>query len=127
MLLGSYRAESAVDLTWATSTDLRERRTFYQYRADRARRSLHGIDTQIAIASKAAIKRNRFVQLAGGTRSLNRDLETKLRTLAGWKPYVTNLLDADPTFVIASYHQLWHVGTRSGCPSTTVRREALAV
>ena len=95
-------------------TDLRERRTFYQYRADRARRSLHGIDTQIAkaeqaIAGKTAIKRNRFVQLAGGTRSLNRDLETKVRTLAGWKPYVTNLLDADPAFVISSYHQLWHV------------------
>ncbi len=94
--------------------DQRQRRTHYQYRAERARRSLHGIDTQIrkaeqAIAGKAAIKRNRFVQLAGGTRSLNRDLETKVRGLAGWKPYVTNLLDADAAYVIASYHQLWHV------------------
>ena len=55
------------------------------------------------------MKRNRFVQLVGGTRILNRDLETKARTLAGWKPYVTNLLDVDATFVISSYHQLWHV------------------
>ncbi len=94
--------------------DQRQRRTHYQYRAERARRSLHGIDTQIrkaeqAIAGKAAVKRNRFVQLTGGTRSLNRDLETKVRALAGWKPYVTNLLDVDAAFVIAAYHQLWHV------------------
>lgn len=30
------------------NADQRERRTYYQYRADRARRSLHGIDTQVA-------------------------------------------------------------------------------
>ncbi|MFZ1911195.1 MAG: IS1634 family transposase [Propionicimonas sp.] len=99
------------------NADQRRRTTYYQYRADRARRSLHGIDTQIAkaekaIAGQAAIKRNRFITLTGGTRTVNRDLETKVRALAGWKPYVTNL-DATAEFVIGAYHQLW------------VRREAL--
>ena len=93
--------------------DQRRRTTYYQYRADRARRSLHGIDTQVAkaekaIAGQAAIKRNRFITLTGGTRTINRSLETKVRALAGWKPYVTNL-DAPAEFVIGAYHQLWHV------------------
>lgn len=95
------------------NADQRHRTIYYQYRADRARRSLHGIDTQVAkaekaIAGQAAIKRNRFVTLTGGTKSINRDLEAKVRALAGWKPYVTNL-DATPEFVIGAYHQLWHV------------------
>ncbi len=93
--------------------DQRRRTTYYQYRADRARRAVHGIDTQVAkaekaIAGQAAIKRNRFVTLTGGTRTVNRDLEAKVRALAGWKPYVTNL-DATAEFVIGAYHQLWHV------------------
>ena len=76
-----------------TKTDPRRRTIFYQYRADRAKRTLKGIDQQIGKAEKAvaagpaAIKRNRFVQLAGGTRSVNRDLETKARALAGLKGY----------------------------------------
>lgn len=96
------------------NADQRKRVTFYQYRAERARRTLHGIDTQIAKAEKAItgqvpIKRNRFVTITGGTRTLNRDLEAKARALAGWKPYVTNLLEADPSYVIDAYHQLWHI------------------
>ena len=56
--------------------DQRRRATFYQYRADRARRTLHGIDQQVAKAEKAVagqgpIKRNRFVTLTGG-RTVNR-------------------------------------------------------
>lgn len=72
-------------------SDQRRRTIFYQYRADRARRSLKGIDEQIAKAERAvaagpaAIKRNRFVQLSGGTRTVNRDLEAKVRALAGLK------------------------------------------
>jgi hypothetical protein len=94
--------------------DQRRRTTLYQYKTDRARRLLHGIDQQVAKAEKAvaghaAIKRNRFVTLTGGTRAVNRDLETKARALAGWKPYVTNLLDADPAWVIGAYHQLWRI------------------
>lgn len=96
-----------------TKADLRRRTTYYQYRADRARRVGHGIDTQVAkaekaVAGQAAIKRNRFITLSGGTRTINRELETKARALAGWKPYVTNL-DAPAEFVIGAYHQLWHI------------------
>ena len=96
-----------------TKADPRTRTTYYQYRTGRARRSLHGIDTQVAkaekaVAGQAAIKRNRFVTLSGGTRAVNRSLEAKARALAGWKPYVTNL-DAPADFVIEAYHRLWHV------------------
>jgi hypothetical protein len=94
--------------------DLRRRTTLYQYKTDRARRVMHGIDQQVAkavkaVAGQAALKRNRFVTLTGGTRAVNRDLETKARALAGWKPYVTNILDADPAWVIGAYHQLWRI------------------
>jgi Transposase DDE domain len=96
-----------------TKTDQRRRRAYYQFKADRARRTLRGIDTQVAkaekaVAGQAPIKRNRFISVEGGTRSVNRDLETKARALAGWKPYITNL-DADPAYIIGSYHQLWHI------------------
>ena len=69
---------------------------YYQYRHDRARRTLRGIDEQVAKAEKAVagpvpVKRNRFIRLAGGTRTVNRELEAKARALAGLKGYVTNL------------------------------------
>ncbi len=96
------------------NADKRKRTIFYQYRADRARRTLKGIDTQIgkaekAVAGKTAVKRNRFVQLAGGTRTVNRDLEAKARALAGLKGYITNLDAPTGEFVIGAYHQLWQV------------------
>lgn len=86
----------------------------YQYRADRAQRSLHGIDEQIAkaektVAGKASVKRNRFITLEGATKSVNRDLEAKARALAGWKGYSTNLTDQSPQFIIDAYHQLWRI------------------
>jgi len=92
----------------------RDRVIHYRYRADSARRSLRGIQTQVekaekAVAGKTAVKRNRFVRLAGGTKSVNRDLEAKAKALAGWKGYATNLVDAEPEFVTNAYHQLWHV------------------
>jgi transposase len=40
---------------------------------------------------------------------VNRDLEAKTRTLAGWKGYTTNLTAATPQFVINAYHQLWRI------------------
>jgi transposase len=49
------------------------------------------------------------VRLAGGDRSVNRDLEAKARALAGLKGYVTNLTDPTPDFVIGAYHQLGHI------------------
>ena len=51
----------------------RDKVIYYQYRADRARRTLRGIDEQIAkaekaVAGKVAVKRNRFIKLTGGTK-----------------------------------------------------------
>jgi hypothetical protein len=46
----------------------------------------------IAVEGKAPVKRNRFIKLTGATKSVNRDLETKTRALAGWKGYTTNLV-----------------------------------
>jgi hypothetical protein len=93
---------------------------YYQYRADRARRSLHGIDEQVAkaenaVAGKTAVKRNRFVQLTRADKNVNRQLEAKARAVAGLKGYVTNLTacpDSTPItaeFVIAAYHRLIEV------------------
>ena len=98
----------------------RDQVIYYQYRADRARRTLHGIDEQVAKAAKAVaglapVKRNRFIQLEGAVKSVNRDLEEKARTLAGIKGYKTNLAatpDGEPVtpdFVISSYHELWNI------------------
>jgi hypothetical protein len=105
----------------------RDQVIYYQYRADRARRTLRGIDEQVtkaekAVAGKTEIKRNRFVQLKGGTRTVNRALETKARALAGLKGYVTNLQacpDGAPVtaeFVIGAYHRLIEI-EKSFCMS----------
>ena len=85
---------------------------YYQYRADRARRTLHGIDEQVAKAEKAVagkepVKRNRFLTLTGATKTVNRELEAKARGLAGFKGYVTNIDNPTPEFVIGAYHRLW--------------------
>ena len=92
----------------------RDKTVYYQYKADRARRTLRGIDQQVAkaeqaVAGKTAVKRNRFVRLTGGEKSVNRPLEAKARTLAGWKAYITNLPDPTPDLVIGAYHQLWRI------------------
>jgi transposase len=100
--------------------DRRDQVIYYQYRHDRARRTLRGIDEQVkkaeqAVAGKAPVKRNRFIQLSGGTRAVNRELEDKARALAGIKGYVTNLAacpDGTPVtaeFVIGAYHQLFQI------------------
>ena len=52
---------------------------YYQYRADRARRTLRGVDEQVAKAAEgrrrlAPVKRNRFIALDGAVKSVNRDL-----------------------------------------------------
>jgi Transposase DDE domain len=98
----------------------RDQVIYYQYKADRARRTLRGIDEQVkkaeqAVAGKTPVKRNRFVRLSGGTRKVNRELEEKARSLAGLKGYVTNLRacpDGTPVtaeFVIGAYHQLFQI------------------
>ncbi len=98
----------------------RDKIVYYQYRHDRARRTLHGISEQVrkaeqAVAGQVPVRRNRFVQLSGGTRSVNRELEDKARSLAGIKGYVTNLAacpDGTPVtaeFVIGAYHRLFEI------------------
>ncbi len=98
----------------------RDQVIYYQYRADRACRSLHGIDEQItkaerAVAGKAPVKRNRFIRLVGADKSVNRTLEAKARALAGWKGYTTNLAacpdgaPVTPEFVIDAYHRLFQI------------------
>jgi hypothetical protein len=105
----------------------RDQVIYYQYKADRARRTLRGIDEQIAkaekaVAGQAPVKRNRFIRLSGGTRTVNHDLEQKARALAGLKGYVTNLracpdgTPVTPEFVIGSYHQLFQIErSKPGC------------
>jgi hypothetical protein len=91
-----------------------DRVIYYQFRHDRARRTLRGIDEQVAKAEravdgKAPVKRNRYIKLAGATKSVNRDLEAKTRAMAGWKGYTTNLTGQSAQFVIDAYHQLWRI------------------
>jgi transposase len=98
----------------------RDKTIYYQYRADRGRRTLRGIDEQVAKAEKAVaglvpVNRNRFITLAEGENSVNRALEAKARNLAGLKGYTTNLAacpDGTPVtaeFVISAYHDLWRI------------------
>jgi hypothetical protein len=99
----------------AGPTDKRRDHVFYyQYRADRARRTLRGINEQVAKAQKAVagkepVKRNRFIKLVDAKKSVNRELETKARGLAGFKGYVTNIDNPTPEFVIGAYHRLWRI------------------
>lgn len=99
----------------ASPTDKRRDHTiFYQYRADRARRTLRGIDQQIAkaenaVAGRTPVKRNRYVRLTGATKSVNRTLETNNRALAGIKGYITNLPNPEPEQVIGAYSRLLQV------------------
>jgi Transposase DDE domain len=91
----------------------RDQLIYYQYTADRARRTLRGIDEQIAkaeraVAGKVPVKRNRFVTLTGADKAVNRTLEAKARALAGWKGYSTNLTEP-AEFVIGAYHRLFQI------------------
>jgi len=102
----------ATEKEWAQGK--RDKVIFYHYRVDRARRSLRGIDEQVAkaekaVAGKTPVKRNRFVSLTGGSKTVNRTLEAKARALAGIKGYTTKLPDPTAEFVIGAYHRLWRI------------------
>jgi len=80
--------------------DTRHRTVFFQYRVDRARRTLHGVDQQLikaanAVAGKALVKRNQFITLTGAHPSINRELEAKVKAFASWKSYATNLAGSE--------------------------------
>ena len=98
----------------------RDQMIYCHFRADRAWRTLRGIDEQVAKAAKAVaglapVKRNRFIALDRAVKTVNRELEAKARDLAGLKGYLTNLAacpDGTPVtadFVIGSYHELWNI------------------
>jgi hypothetical protein len=62
----------------------RDQVIYHQYKADRARRALRGIGEQIAkaergVAGQASVKRNWFIALSRGTRTVNRELEATAR------------------------------------------------
>jgi len=102
--------------TWPAgpSDQRRDQVIYYQYRHDRAGRTLRGIDQQIAKAERAVagiapVKRNRFIHLSGGTRRVNRSLEAKARSLAGLKGYINNFDGGTPEFVIGAYHRLFQI------------------
>ena len=86
----------------------------YQFRHDRARRTLRGIDEQVAKAERAVdghapVKRNRYIQLTGATKwSTARSRPRPAPWRAGRATPPT--WPAQPaTFVIDAYHQLWHI------------------
>jgi hypothetical protein len=92
----------------------RDQVIYYQYKHDRARRTLRGIDEQItkaerAVAGKVPVKRNRFIRLVGADKSVNRPLEAKARALAGWKGYITNVPAASAEFTIGAYRRLFEI------------------
>jgi hypothetical protein len=91
-----------------------DRVIYYHYRHDRARRSLRGIDEQIAKAQRAvdgnaAVKRNRFIKLTGATKA---STATWRPRLAGWRAGRATPPTSQPSaadFVIGAYHQLWRI------------------
>ena len=71
------------------SSRCRDQVIYYQYRAGRARRTLRGIDEQVARAAKAVaglapVKRNRFIALDGAAKSVNREVTGQIPGTAGY-------------------------------------------
>jgi hypothetical protein len=98
---------------------------YYQYRHDRVRRTLRGIDEQVgnaekAVAGKVSVKRNRFIKLTGADKSVHRG-EAKARALAGIKGYATNLISQTAESSSAPTTSCGASRRRSACPSTTSR------
>lgn len=88
--------------------------THYHYSHDRARRSLRGIDEQVAKATRAvegkvAIKRNRYVDLKAPNKKVNHALAAKHRALAGIKGYETTLTKLSAQEVLNAYRQLINI------------------
>ena len=92
----------------------RDETVYYRYSADRARRALRGIDTQVAKAEKAVagkipVKRNRFVHLSGATRSINRDPGETGPDPGRLEGLRRGLPNPDPETVISAYHRLYNI------------------
>ena len=79
----------------------RQRRVVCQYRQKRARLDLRNIDTQVEKANRiiegtSAMKKGRFLKVAGATKALDTALVASAKSRAGIKGYVTNLDTAPP-------------------------------
>ena len=88
--------------------------THFQYSHDRARRSLRGIDEQVAKAKWAvdgniAIKRNRYIDLCAPNKKANYALAAKHRAVAGIKGYETDLVNVPANEVIGHYRRLFNI------------------
>lgn len=88
--------------------------TYYQYSADRARRTRKGIHEQLekaqrAVDGKAPVKRNRYVDLKAPHKRVNHALAEKHLALAGIKGYETNRVDLAALDVIGFYRKLFAI------------------
>lgn len=88
--------------------------THFHYSYDRARRTLRGIDEQVAKATRAvegkvAIKRNRYIDLKAPDKKVNYTLVAKHRALAGIKGYETTLTAMPAHEVLAAYRHLLNI------------------
>lgn len=85
--------------------------TYYQYSQSRARRSLRGINEQLAkaqraVAGKTPIKRNKYLTVKAADKQINYPLVEKHLALAGIKGYETNRTDLTAHEVITYYRRL---------------------
>jgi transposase len=100
----------------------RDYRVIYQYRAKRAGLDLKNLEKQIAkakriISGTAPLKKSKFLQVQGATKTLDEKLILEHRLRAGIKGYVTNLPSSSPDHtdgvspqeIINAYHQLFQV------------------
>lgn len=90
-----------------------KRRVVYQYRQKRASLDLRNIEKVVAkaqkmVEGKTQSKRNRFLKVCGGTKTINTSLVEEAKRKAGIKGYVTNL-DIPAQQVIDIYHRLFQV------------------
>jgi hypothetical protein len=102
--------------TMGKGKDARERRVVYQWSMKRQRHDDRSINAMVERAEKVAagtraVKKDRFVSLAGKKPDVDWDLVERARQLAGLKGYVSNLPVAkmNGAGVIAAYLDLWQV------------------
>ncbi|MGV0870554.1 IS1634 family transposase, partial [Corynebacterium kalidii] len=93
---------------------IRASKTIYHYSADRARRTVKGIDEQLRKArniadGKTPVKRNRYIKMGKTAKEVNLNLASQHRELAGIKAYVTSRVDDDPREIIGYYRRLFQI------------------
>jgi hypothetical protein len=103
----------------------RDQTIFYQYRADRARRTLRGIDEQIAKAEKAVdgkvpVKRNRFIKLTGATKASTGNWSPKPVPWQGSRA-TSPTLTPPPSSSSAPTIACSRSRSRFACPNTTFK------